>query len=458
MSVEDAIGEKGNYLTTSPNCRYYFQMVSISQVLSLKSEADKKKFKEEQGLSYKTSYKENCYKALQEQRTNERDIRKYKRLESAEKASLDHYPTGSVERIPIENRRREYAAKKRAFQKKQRELIKKHPTLDRDYGREALDRFRKYDPNADGNKMAFDDNGKASYDRVINSENKVIVNVNESTNNESETVEEVKFIEAKNVDEAEDFVRDKLLIKNCTFKGLSTKNVNNINKQITKVYNKFPIFKNYLKALGNAQELNKKIKARAYELLIEDYKKRLPDTKEYWEKWASKQSKMYVKKVSSNTYAFHLTYGTSDDWVTNTIKEEFQGIYMNQMYFKNDEIDVYYNKDIESGWHPKGTTGASIIVHELGHALDNMIGVSKNNELKLYYEKIKKEIGTGLSRYAETSIKEFLAEGFAEYIESPNPREMALKVGKFYETLYNEYEKGVGENDNTRDKKTIDEK
>ena len=163
MSVEDAMGEKGNYLTTRPNCRHYFQMVSISQVLSLKSEADKKKFKEEQGLSYKTSYKENDYKALQEQRANERAIRKYKRLESAEKASLEHYPTGSVERITIENRRREYAAKKRAFQKKQRELIKKHPSLERDYGREALDRFRKYDPNADGNKMDNNKEGKAFY-------------------------------------------------------------------------------------------------------------------------------------------------------------------------------------------------------------------------------------------------------------------------------------------------------
>ena len=163
MTVEDAMGEKGNYLTTSPNCRHYFQMVSISQVLSLKSEADKKKFKEEQGLSYKTSYKENDYKTLQEQRANERAIRKYKRLESAEKASLEHYPTGSVERITIENRRREYAAKKRAFQKKQRELIKKHPSLERDYGREALDRFRKYDPNADGNKMDNNKEGKAFY-------------------------------------------------------------------------------------------------------------------------------------------------------------------------------------------------------------------------------------------------------------------------------------------------------
>ena len=116
----------------------------IADVLNLKSEADKKKFKEEQGLSYKTSYNENDYKALQEQRANERAIRKYKRLESAEKANLEHYPTGSVERITIENRRKEYEAKKRAFQKKQRELIKKHPSLERDYGREALKRFRKY--------------------------------------------------------------------------------------------------------------------------------------------------------------------------------------------------------------------------------------------------------------------------------------------------------------------------
>ena len=163
MSVEDAMGEKGNYLTTRPNCRHYFQMVAITDVLSLKTEKDKKEFKEENGLSYKTSYKENDYKALQTQRLNERNIRKFKRLESAEKAIIEGYDIGSPERIAAENRRKEYSLKKRAFQKKQRELMKAHPSLDRDYGREALDRFRKYDPKDDGNKMDFNESNKAFY-------------------------------------------------------------------------------------------------------------------------------------------------------------------------------------------------------------------------------------------------------------------------------------------------------
>lgn len=157
MSVEDAMGEKGNYLTTRPNCRHYFQMVAITDVLSLKTEKDKKEFKEENGLSYKTSYKENDYKALQTQRLNERNIRKFKRLESAEKALIEGYDIGSPERIAAENRRKEYSLKKRAFQKKQRELMKAHPSLDRDYGREALDRFRKYDPEKANAKIMYFD-------------------------------------------------------------------------------------------------------------------------------------------------------------------------------------------------------------------------------------------------------------------------------------------------------------
>lgn len=196
MSVEDAMGEKGNYLTTRPNCRHYFQMAAITDVLSLKSEADKKKFKEEQGLSYKTSYKENDYKALQAQRANERAIRKYKRLESAEKANLEHYPIGSVERITIENRRREYAAKKRAFQKKQRELIKKHPTLDRDYGREALKRFRKYDTkNMNAKIMYFDKkSNKKLYQEPIGTNGKIYTAGKTKVSRRKQCIEESRKI------------------------------------------------------------------------------------------------------------------------------------------------------------------------------------------------------------------------------------------------------------------------
>lgn len=76
-----------------------------------------------------------------------------------------------------------------------------------------------------------------------------------------------------------------------------------------------------------------------------------------------------------------------------------------------------------------------------------MIGLNNNKELNVYYNEVKNQISTNLSKYAQKNIKEFLAEGFAEYIESPNPRSIALNIGHFYEKLYNEYKKKDDEND-----------
>ena len=201
MSVEDAMGEKGNYLTTRPNCRHYFQMVAITDVLSLKAEKDKKEFKEENGLSYKTSYKENDYKALQTQRLNERNIRKFKCLESAEKALIEGYEVGSPERIAAENRRKEYSLKKRAFQKKQRELMKAHPNLDRDYGREALDRFRKYDPKAEGDIMLNDEKtNKKTYESYESKMERISTEQSKNKFIESEKIEPVISNDLKDIE------------------------------------------------------------------------------------------------------------------------------------------------------------------------------------------------------------------------------------------------------------------
>ena len=139
-----------------------------------------------------------------------------------------------------------------------------------------------------------------------------------------------------------------------------------------------------------------------------------------------------------------------------------------------------YSSDVKIGFHPVGTDYNSIIVHELGHALDgymtkkgllggkiNKYGVIRSSidvqnqvlyEIGWDVERInniktslkrqgyshseimdeiknqKKEfIKEKVSGYAAESEKEFFAECFSEYIMSDNPREAAQIFGKIVE-------------------------
>ena len=75
--------------------------------------------------------------------------------------------------------------------------------------------------------------------------------------------------------------------------------------------------------------------------------------------------------------------------------------------------------------------------HELGHLLDDMCGLSENAEFKTYYESLTVgDIKYGLSEYACTSPKEFIAEAFAECMCNLMPRRIAMQVGKLMDTAY----------------------
>lgn len=141
-------------------------------------------------------------------------------------------------------------------------------------------------------------------------------------------------------------------------------------------------------------------------------------------------------------------------------------------------MQVYAN-DVAEGFHPIGTDYRSIIVHELGHALDgymtknkllgadfNQYGILsyssgaakdmvlshlgfdrqeiatelKNQGLKLadrrdiLKQREKDFIKQHISEYAADNAKEFFAECFAEYVMSDNPREAASFFGEVINT------------------------
>lgn len=113
------------YLTTRPNCRHNFHAVPRESVLGSSAE----KILKDEGLQY-GNYKGSNYEALQKQRYNERQIRKWKlKKEDAERIQRQtRLPQPMVKKANT---------KIRVWQAKQRELIADHKdVLKRQYDRE----------------------------------------------------------------------------------------------------------------------------------------------------------------------------------------------------------------------------------------------------------------------------------------------------------------------------------
>lgn len=128
-----------------------------------------------------------------------------------------------------------------------------------------------------------------------------------------------------------------------------------------------------------------------------------------------------------------------------------------------------YERDVQLGWHPYGTTAESIVTHEVGHAIDGLLakqgilgGNTKSGEFRYASSSLKTTIMNraakanweiaqdmeidkitkgnyavkhNVSTYAAENPKEWFAECFAEYITSASPRTVAREFGKELERL-----------------------
>lgn len=142
---------------------------------------------------------------------------------------------------------------------------------------------------------------------------------------------------------------------------------------------------------------------------------------------------------------------------------------INKFYGNWSNVVRLYEDDVASRWHPAGTTAESIIIHELGHAVDGLLarqgvlgGVTSSGEYRyassslkqtimnraskkdpdlanfMYLDRILKDssaVENYVSRYAAKNAKEWFAECFAEYLTSASPRLVATEFGKELEKL-----------------------
>jgi hypothetical protein len=105
------------------------------------------------------------------------------------------------------------------------------------------------------------------------------------------------------------------------------------------------------------------------------------------------------------------------------------------------KLKTSYEQDLKSLFHPAGTDYRSILTHETGHAITGKIAKNLGLTFREFCDKLEAEtlkelglsradIGVRLSFYGRKNSLEFVAEAFAEYIDSKAPRRIALKVGE----------------------------
>ena len=118
----------------------------------------------------------------------------------------------------------------------------------------------------------------------------------------------------------------------------------------------------------------------------------------------------------------------------------------------------HYEKEVKIDFHPKGTTIESVVIHEMGHAVDDYLSrkvidkkspANKDVSSRIQDKVINSSANNGesvksqLSGYAEYNHKEFFAEAFSEAISSSNPRAMAQSVMKELDTYIKAEQQGV---------------
>jgi hypothetical protein len=143
----------------------------------------------------------------------------------------------------------------------------------------------------------------------------------------------------------------------------------------------------------------------------------------------------------------------SNDDFAEFVKDEqteiIIGIFINENWVKDySELKRNSIENVKRGIHPKGTEKpVSLFTHEIGHAFHHFL-ITKNldNDLNKIWEETQENkkkntnfIKSGLSNYAETDIKEFIAEGFTEYINSKHPRTIAIKIGQAIDIAYKKF-------------------
>ena len=341
------------------------------------------------------------YEESQKQRAYERQIREAKRDVEIAKATGDEAAVKAAEQKVAERQ-----AQMRAFTKE-------------------TGRPRRYDREKIAGTKDID--GYRGYRAQFGSDTPLEKTVAKAYNKQTTTL-------ATTISEAEDVARG--LGLNVSYKGVDLDVANEMNASFSRGLQYCPKISDKLKSVGSGQDINRLYK----QALVDKYMQsdsvqqlrdvfNMSDEKilERAKKWASKS----VGRIKGNTYAFARGRGA-----TSELAIKFSGVFVNDAYGGNKaKFLADLADDVKKGFHPVGCdTIKSVFDHEMGHQIDYAVGLRDRADiLQLWHSLTATEIIDGLSRYGSKNIGEFIAEGYAEYLNNPAPRKIATQIGEIIE-------------------------
>jgi hypothetical protein len=243
-----------------------------------------------------------------------------------------------------------------------------------------------------------------------------------------EAVAKPGFVPAKTVKEAERFARENNLADRVDYKGIHVDVANAWNQSIYEHLRDFPELRPNFKFIGTEQARN----ALWHQTEVDNLVKRLQEANRGVDEatlrdYAARRIKK--PKTRANTYAS----ATNETWGVA------QGICVNAKWGKAPAaLREALANDVRMQWHPAGCDSIrSVVDHEIGHQLDYLLGLKSDLDINdLETEASKAGMAESLSRYAATNIKEFVAEGWAEALNNPEPRRVATRIGEIIRERY----------------------
>lgn len=255
---------------------------------------------------------------------------------------------------------------------------------------------------------------------------------------------EEKFTPAKTIEEANEYAKKSLGIPNASYAGADLRVANEWNRGLAEAFQRFPELKKNFGFTGTLSERHNLTWDLSREFYGEWYRKKHPE-------WSESQVRRYAQNSATdeyNRYAskdYSATYAVSNS-TENPALAGIRGIAVNSDLVKDTEaFRDSLIANVEGKHSPEGCyTLRSILDHEIGHRLDELVGASKDHVITgLIDSMTNDELTEKLSSYSwnndnNNKYEEAIAEAWSEYCNNPNCRPVAMAIGKRIEELYDD--------------------
>ena len=250
----------------------------------------------------------------------------------------------------------------------------------------------------------------------------------------------IPFEPAKTIAQANKYGKETLGIPNVKYNGIDIEVANEWNEALRDTFEKFPELQKEMQFVGTIQERNKKLGKDFEVYALDQLRERNPGAPDrVLEPYAKRQTNSLLNNFKPAPQTMAQSFSDKDP-----IFKNISGVTINKDRGRNYTMMKLQLEDAEKRrWNPLGSNSPrSILDHEIGHQLDDLLGIRDKEIIQdLFDSRTFDQITEDLSEYAWNNnapdrYAELIAEGWAEYMNNPKPREVARVIGETIEAEY----------------------